>query len=120
MPFSFPPFHFSPYYRYQYPMSNRPIPTPEPAKKVESTQKNRSADIPNNAVSHLFSFLPSSIGPLSIFPDGFFNQDKPVFEMFGIRLFLDDIIIICLLIFLYQEQVNDQMLYICLFLLLLS
>ena len=120
MPFSFPPFRFpNPYYRYS-PRPHPPVSTPEPAKKEEPVQKNRSADIPNNAVSHLFSFLPSSIGPLSIHPDGFFDQNEPVFEMFGVRLFLDDIIIICLLIFLYQEQVEDQMLYICLFLLLFS
>lgn len=47
-------------------------------------------------------------------------QDIPIFEFFGIFLFLDDIIIICLLIFLYREQVDDQLLYIILFLLLFS
>lgn len=48
------------------------------------------------------------------------DKDFPIFEIFGIKLYLDDIIIICLLFFLYQEKVNDEMLYIILFLLLFS
>ena len=73
-----------------------------------------------NPFSSLFSFLPSSIGPLSFNPDALIDNSIPIFEMFGIHLFLDDIIIICILIFLYKEEVKDQMLYIILFLLLLS
>ena len=64
--------------------------------------------------------IPNFIGPLRIHLDGFSNQDKPIFELFGVYLFLDDIIIICLLIFLYQEKVNDDLLFIILFLLLFS
>lgn len=42
------------------------------------------------------------------------------FEIFGIKLYFDDILIICLLFFLYNEGVQDQYLFICLILLLLS
>lgn len=48
------------------------------------------------------------------------DSDEPVFEMFGIRLYLDDLIILCLLFFLYQENVHDELLFIVLILLLLS
>lgn len=64
--------------------------------------------------------IPNFIGPLRIHSEGFTDQDKPLLEFFGIYLFLDDIIIICLLIFLYQEKVNDELLFIILFLLLFS
>ena len=46
--------------------------------------------------------------------------DKPIFELFGIKLFFDDILIISLIFFLYNEGVKDQNLFIALILLLLS
>ena len=42
------------------------------------------------------------------------------FEVFGLKLYFDDILIICILFFLYTEGVQDQELFICLILLLLS
>lgn len=84
-----------------------------------SASKNRIMNS-NNAFSNIFSFLPSSIGPLCFNPKALDDLDEPLFEMFGINLYLDDIIIVCVLIFLYQEGVKDDMLYIGLFLLLIS
>lgn len=46
--------------------------------------------------------------------------EEPIFEIFGIRLFMDDILILCLLYFLYEEEVKDEMLFIILLLLLIS
>jgi len=51
---------------------------------------------------------------------GSIDNEKEVFEIMGIKLYLDDIIIIGLLFFLYNEGVKDQMLFIALILLLLS
>ena len=48
------------------------------------------------------------------------NSNNEYFEILGIKLFFDDIIIICLLFFLYNEGVKDQFLFIILILLLLS
>lgn len=48
------------------------------------------------------------------------NKDKELFEIFGIKLYFDDILIVCLLFFLYNEGVQDQYLFIVLVLLLLS
>jgi len=42
------------------------------------------------------------------------------FEIFGLKLHFDDLLIITLLFFLYQEDVKDTYLYIALILLLLS
>jgi hypothetical protein len=53
-----------------------------------------------------------------------FNKDEAVAkhlaEIFGIKLFLDDLIILGILFFLYKEEVKDDMLYIILFLLLFA
>lgn len=48
------------------------------------------------------------------------NDDQAIFEIFGIKLYLDDLIILGIIFFLYQQNVKDEMLYIILFLLLFS
>lgn len=45
---------------------------------------------------------------------------EPFFEIFGLQLYLDDILIISILFFLYFEDVHDDALFICLILLLLN
>ena len=46
------------------------------------------------------------------------SNEQAIFELLGIKLYFDDLIILGLLYFLYQENVKDEMLYIILFLLL--
>ena len=48
------------------------------------------------------------------------GENNDCFEIFGITLHFDDVLLICLLFFLYNERVNDQLLFISLILLLLS
>lgn len=48
------------------------------------------------------------------------NNDSPLFQLFGIDLYFDDILLVCLILFLYQEGVKDESLFIALILLLLS
>ena len=48
------------------------------------------------------------------------NKDEFLFEIFGIKIFFDDVLIICILLFLYEEKIEDHLLYIALILLLLS
>lgn len=50
----------------------------------------------------------------------FNNSSSPIFELFGIQLYFDDILLISLIFFLYNEGVQDQFLFIALILLLLS
>lgn len=56
--------------------------------------------------------------------DRFLNQKDPnnsyFFELFGLKLYFDDILIICLLYFLYNEGVKDEGLFIALILLLIT
>ena len=48
------------------------------------------------------------------------NEDREFFEILGIKLYFDDILLICLIFFLYNEGVKDESLFIALILLLLS
>lgn len=48
------------------------------------------------------------------------DECEECFEIFGLKLHFDDLLIIALLFFLYQEEVKDSYLYISLILLLLS
>ena len=47
-------------------------------------------------------------------------EDSPLFQVFGISLYFDDILLVCLILFLYQEGVKDEGLFMALILLLLS
>ena len=71
------------------------------SKKIEKNQK-KSEKLENNN-----------------FSDNFDNY-KYFFNLFGLNLYFDDVLIICILFFLYNEQVHDEELFICLLLLLLS
>ena len=50
----------------------------------------------------------------------FTESEKPAFEIFGIKLYFDDILIISLILFLYNEGVRDILLFISLILILMS
>ena len=47
-------------------------------------------------------------------------EEEPFFEIFGLKLYFDDVLLICLIFFLYQEGVKDEYLFMALILLLLS
>lgn len=87
--------------------------------KINEKNHEENRNFSNNPFSQFFSFIPTSVGPLNFHPEALNDINKAIFEMFGIQLFLDDIIIICILIFLYQEKVEDQWLYIALIALLI-
>lgn len=60
------------------------------------------------------------LGPIVFDSSSFSDLEKPVLEILGLKLYLDDILIISLLYFLYEEDVKDETLFISLLLLLLS
>ena len=49
-----------------------------------------------------------------------FNKNEPVLEILGLKLYLDDLIILGLLFLLYTEDVHDDILFLTLILLLIS
>lgn len=48
------------------------------------------------------------------------DSDNTIFEILGVKVHFDDLLILCILLFLYQEKINDDYLFISLILLLLS
>lgn len=48
------------------------------------------------------------------------KYDENFFEILGIKLYSDDILLLCLIFFLYKEGVQDEYLFISLIMLLLS
>ena len=59
--------------------------------------------IPNNLLSSLLD-----------------SSNSEYIELFNIKIYFDDLLIICLLFFLYKEHVDDEILYVILILLLLT
>lgn len=119
---NFPIFRF-PYHNYYYPYyhnynksntSNKDkhdnIINPEPKENIEENRgaKNKSSKY-------------NSFGPIR-FANPFLenNSNEPILEILGIELYLDDIIILGLLFFLYKEDVQDEILFLSLILLLLT
>lgn len=81
-------------------------------KKVDSEwQENKKG-------SYKYKFL----GPISFINplDESFNKNEPVLEILGLKLYLDDLIILSLLFLLYMEDVHDETLFLALILLLLT
>ena len=100
---SFFPFRRTPFYYGNY---TRPVSYP-----YHNQQKQSSA------ISH--STKETVLPKQNISPSK--AEDTDIFlEVFGIKLYFDDILLICLIFFLYNEGVKDQYLFISLVLLLLS
>lgn len=95
------------YYPYYYP----PI-TPYPISR-KSAEPKKSALAPKKA-------LPEKEEKRKEEREIETQNTEALFEIFGIKLYFDDILLICLIFFLYNEGVQDQYLFIALILLLLS
>ena len=109
------PFYSFPRFR-RYPSYYGPIPpvsslSSNSHKLIDpSSNENQTKNSRSNKVDH------DKINQSKIL-----EKDEDVFfEIFGLKLFYDDILLICLIFFLYQEGVDDQYLFIALVLLLLS
>lgn len=70
-------------------------------------------------ITHSFNDIPAIEDKIK--PNNSKNHDDNYFfELFGLKLYFDDILLICLIFFLYEEGVKDDELFISLILLLLS
>lgn len=108
--FNFPFFGYpynNPYYRYYNRFPNN---IKDTTNKTQQFNKEEKKDSITNSkeISNTINLRAHS------------DSDQAIFEIFGIKLYLDDLIIIGILFFLYQQNVNDEMLYIILLLLLFS
>lgn len=104
-PYFYSPFRRYPNYSYRYPNYYGQTYTTKKTKEVNKQNKKTE--------SLLYSNKNSEKNEES-------DESRELFEIFGIKLFFDDILLICLIFFLYNEGVKDQYLFISLILLLLS
>ena len=78
------------------------------AQETNSRNYNKKRPSKNNFANFNISAILNS------------DINTPILEILGIKLYLDDLIIIGLLFFLYKEDVQDELLFFILILLLLS
>lgn len=97
MPFNFPYFYNN-YNRKYSPLEHSQNQVPNQSSKIENASTLKASE--NN--------------------ENFSEAPECLFEFFGLKLYFDDLLIICILIFLYKEDVRDEELFLCLMLLLLS
>ena len=122
--------NYSPYYYGSSPKTNRKnmnnnparIPTSYTNKNYKKYYTTESYDI-NNKYSKTeykknIPYNTQYINTQKKIPPK--SNNDVIFEIFGIKLYFDDILLICLIFFLYNEGVQDQYLFIALVLLLLS
>lgn len=95
-----------PYYKY-YNSPNTP-------NKLNNEQKNITIEEKQNSITDSNKISNTINSRCNT------NNEQAIFEIFGIKLYFDDLIILCVLFFLYQQNVKDEMLYIILLLLLFS
>ena len=91
-------------------VSNR---NPNSFANVEITSSKKEKDSPKRTFSG-FGFL-----------NNFFHQedrapDEEFFDLFGLKLYHDDLLLLGLIFFLYKEDVKDEYLFLALVLLLIS
>ena len=48
------------------------------------------------------------------------KNEQQLFEILGIKIYFDDVLILSILLFLYQEKIQDEFLFIALILLLVG
>ena len=103
-------------YSFSFPPFRRPSPKYAPPPPKQSGFSNYSGHYeylpPQSHESNLKNTLESN--------PNFFQDNEKYFEIFGLKMHFDDLLIIAILFFLYQEEVKDTYLYISLILLLLS
>ena len=121
--FGFPNFR-RPYFYYPYKIPNytnsnlqknvqKPYSPNIKDKKIEENCSSSSKKVLNNDFC---------INNVNISQNSYDTSDvcDECFEIFGIKLYFDDVLILSLLFFLYKEEVKDESLFLALVLLLIS
>ena len=113
LPFGFPPFYNR--FRNPYHTNIRNYNEQEYNNTIHTNNNNNNYNNNNNNNKINNNYLSSKK------EDPINNESsESFFEIFGLKLYFDDMIIICLLFILYTEKLQDDELFICLILLLLS
>ena len=114
------PFSFQPPYRkknsnYYPPHFQGGVNNPNLQNDIKKQKHNNSDNFKNFKSSSNYNTTSKKI-----IENNNAQDSGEIFEIFGLKLHFDDLLIICLLFFLYEEDVKDTYLYIVLIMLLLS
>ena len=112
-----------PYINFPFPYYNRPLAKP----KASSSHAPFPADLketPNYYNSSTSAIYPPAIDSCSFDFENKKNKSSNnndyLFDLFGLKIYTDDVLLVSLIYFLYSEGVKDEGLFIVLILLLLS
>ena len=100
-------FPFSPYRRYNYNSFNG------------NNNLYKQTPVINTSVTNK-THLDEEIPPKSNTSKDNISKDNYLFDLFGLKLYFDDILLVCLIFFLYNEGVKYEGLFLALILLLLT
>ena len=89
-------------------------------KNCTNLNTNYSNSNTSNNSNNKKSPKRNNFGLFSFNLDSLEDSEQPIIEILDIKLYLDDIIILCLLFLLYKEDSHDEGLFISLILLLLT
>lgn len=87
---------------------------------TESKEKSEFEDKNLKETQNIYASSNYHIGPFYININGFSDKEKPLIEFYGQKLYLDELIVLILLFFLYKEDVKDEILFAILILLLVT
>lgn len=104
--------YFNNYYRYNFTRNYKTNQINNNFNKYQETYNKLNKD--NNALNNNITLEYSGSETHGE------SDSEQVFEIFGIKLYFDDVLLIALLILLYNEGVKDYSLFISLILLLIS
>ena len=96
---NYPYFGLPNYMRYMNPPPTRPPSPPKVSTSAKKSSPPRTKAVPKREEK---------------------SDSSPLFSFLGIDFYFDDLLIICILFFLYGENVNDPYLFFALILLLLN
>ena len=90
-------------------------------KKQHNSSKFNNANSFNNKKStNANNFCYEQVDNNSVMESTLAKNPDLCFEILGIKLYSDDVLLLCLIFFLYKEGVQDEYLFIALIMLLLS
>ncbi len=101
---------------YKYPKSNVYFPPPD--YKIDTNSNFYDRTETNPIDNNSFDDANNEVKQNESTEKRKHLAEKPLFEIHGIQLYNDDILILLLIFFLYKEHVNDMLLLIALFSLL--
>lgn len=102
------------YFKNSSPAFNQPYIHNSPSHTSKPVTPNYTFSSPFSKNTAKFSNQPQFSHSSNV------SRGSPIFNILGLNLYFDDLLILCLIFFLFSEKVNDYFLILILFLLLMD